>query len=86
MGRPVYAPESYLIWSDANSTSAFIWASYPVDGDHTRLVSRIRWSHDRAQPRQLAFDSFTDVTDHLAVRKLLQAEGRSAWRGGGAPR
>ncbi len=66
------SPDSYFIWSDAASTSAYTWALYPIDGGHTRLVSRIRWSHHWSQPRQLALESFTDLTDHPAVRKILQ--------------
>jgi hypothetical protein len=45
---------------------------YPIDADHTRLVSRIRWSHSWNKPGQLAFDLFTEFTDHLAIRKILQ--------------
>ncbi len=66
------SPERYFIWSDKTSDNAFTWALYPIDADHTRLVSRIRWSHHWSQPSQIALDSFTDFTDHLAVRKILQ--------------
>ena len=50
----------------------FTWALYPLDASHTRLVSRIRWTHHWAQPDLLAFDMFTEFSDHLAVRKVLQ--------------
>jgi hypothetical protein len=43
-----------------------------VDESHTRLVSRICWSHHWTQPGVLALDLFTEFTDHLAVRKILQ--------------
>lgn len=70
----VYAmvPESYFIWSDEKSESGFTWALYPIDAHHTRLVSRIRWSHHWSQPGLIAPDLFTEFTDHLAVRKILQ--------------
>ncbi len=81
--------EKYLIWSGLaeNEPGGFTWALYPIDGENTRLVSRIRWSyHPVTQPGALALDLFTEFTDHLAVRKVLQGvQGRveghpeSAW-------
>lgn len=76
-------PDEYLIWAGTaeENPGGFTWALYPVDAGHTRLVSRIRWRHHWSQPGLLALDVFTDLTDHLAVRKVLQgvkdrAEGR----------
>lgn len=66
-------PNQYLIWSGTTGWGGFTWALYPLDKDHTRLVSRIRWSyHSWAQPGALFLDVFTELTDHLAVRKILQ--------------
>jgi hypothetical protein len=64
-------PESYFIWSSKASDCAFTWALYPIDEHHTRLVSRIRWSHHWTQPDILGFDLFTEFTDYLAIRKIL---------------
>jgi hypothetical protein len=67
-------PDRYLIWAGetGGSYGVFNWSLYPVDGSHTRLVSRIRWSHHWAQPGVLALDLFSEFTDHIAVRKILQ--------------
>jgi hypothetical protein len=65
-------PFDYIIWTSDDAYGGFSWALYPVDETQTRLVSRIRWSHRWAQPGQLALDVFTEFTDHLAVRKVLQ--------------
>ncbi len=65
-------PEDYFIWSSKASDCAFTWALYPIDENHTRLVSRIRWSHHWSQPSLLGFDLFTEFTDYLAIRKVLQ--------------
>ena len=66
-------PNRYLIWSGKDGVGGFTWALYPLDADHTRLVSRIRWTHHWAQPGLFAFDLFTEFSDHLAVRKVLQS-------------
>lgn len=76
-------PPSSLVWSGKSGAypGAFTWALYPVDASHTRLVSRIQWSHHWTQPLVLVMDLFTEFTDYLAVRKILlgvkdRAEGR----------
>jgi len=65
-------PEDYFIWSGEAGNDGFTWALYPIDANHTRLVSRIRWSHHWSQPDLIALDLFTEFTDHLAIRKILQ--------------
>jgi hypothetical protein len=65
-------PNRYLVWSGKDGKGGFTWALYPLDASHTRLVSRIRWTHHWAQPSLLAFDLFTEFSDHIAVRKVLQ--------------
>lgn len=65
-------PDQYLIWTGQNGEGGFAWALYPIDENHTRLISRIRWSHHWAPPGVLLLDLFTEFTDHLAVRKILQ--------------
>lgn len=65
-------PNRYLIWTGENGSGDFAWALYPVDADGTRLISRIRWSHHWTEAGPLSMDLFTEFTDHLAVRKILQ--------------
>lgn len=64
-------PDRYLIWTGANGQGSFLWALYPLDEGHTRLVSRIRWSFNWSEPKLLALDMFTEFTDYLAVREIL---------------
>jgi hypothetical protein len=79
---PDMEANQYLVWADEAipPSSAFTWALYPIDEDHTRLVSRIRFRHHWGEPL-LAIDLFTDFSDHVAVRKVLlgvkdRVEGR----------
>jgi hypothetical protein len=68
-------PNQYLIWAGETGPKpgGFTWALYPLDGKQTRLVSRIRWTHHAlTQPGLFALDMFTEFSDHLAVRKILQ--------------
>jgi hypothetical protein len=67
-------PNEYLIWYGltGGTYGAFTWALYPIDSAHTRLVSRIRWSYHWTQPGILALDLFSEFSDHIAVREILQ--------------
>ncbi len=67
-------PNNYLVWSESkgDAPGAFTWALYPIDESHTRLVSRIGWNFHWSEPKLLLLDFFTEFTDHLAVREILQ--------------
>jgi hypothetical protein len=65
-------PNRYIIWKGDPAYGGFIWALYPLDSTHTRLVSRARLSYSWNKPTQLFFDLLTEFTDPLAVRKILQ--------------
>ena len=62
----------YLIWQSETEPhdGAFTWALYPIDQNHTRLVSRIRLRYHWTTPG-LALDLFTEFADHVAVPKIL---------------
>lgn len=69
-------PDRYLVWQSevVPHDGAFTWALYPVDDNHTRLVSRIRL-HYHWTSRALALDLFTEFADHVAVPKILTGIG-----------
>jgi hypothetical protein len=75
-------PDSYLIWrgGPAPSNGSFVWALFPIDESHTRLISRIRLRYHWTDSR-LLLDIFTEFADHVAVPKILlgvkaRVEGR----------
>lgn len=66
--------DSYLIWQGkvaVPSDGSFVWALYPIDRSHTRLVSRIRLHYHWMEPRLLLLDIFTEFGDHVAVPRIL---------------
>lgn len=67
-------PNRYLIWTGEVGQGGYIytWALYPIDENHTRLVSRARFSYAWSKPSQLAFDLFTEFAEHRAIPKILQ--------------
>lgn len=65
-------PNQHLVWSGGKGWGGITWALYAIDENHTRLISRVRFSHSLTEPSQFLFDLFTEFSDHLAVRKILQ--------------
>lgn len=45
-------PNQYLIWRGGDVYGGFMWALYPLDNNHTRLVSRARLSYSWNKPTQ----------------------------------
>jgi hypothetical protein len=79
-------PGRYLIWQgDVDPPDgAFTWALYPIDQNHTRLISRIRLRYHWTGSA-LLLDLFTEFADHVAVPKILEGiknrvEGRTPAR------
>ncbi len=75
--------DRYLIWRGRTNPSdgSIVWALYPMDAGHTRLVSRIRL-HYRWTQTALVLDLFTEFADPVAVPKILhgvkdRVEGRA---------
>jgi hypothetical protein len=78
-------PWRYLIWqgSSVPSDGSFVWALYPIDESHTRLVNRARLHYHWNAWSLLAFDLFTEFGDPVAVPRILlgikgRVEGRPA--------
>jgi len=76
------APGRSLVWEGVQSPpdGVYIWALQPLDAEHTRLISRIRWRYVPGA-EGTALGVFTEFTDHVAVREILRgvrdrAEGR----------
>jgi hypothetical protein len=65
-------PSQFLIWQSEAlpHDGAFTWALYPLDENHTRLVSRIRLRYHWGS-LALPLDLFTEFADHVAVPKIL---------------
>ncbi len=62
-----------LVWRgrDVSPSGVFIWSLAPLDGQHTRLISRIRWRY-LSDPMGRALGVFTEFADHVAVRAILK--------------
>lgn len=73
-------PGSYIVWrgnASIPSDGSIVWALYPVDATHTRLVNRVRLHYHWTDMGLLSLDLFTEFADPVAVpRILLGVKGR----------
>ena len=79
----VVQPNSCIVWRswEEPAFGVFIWQLVPIDSNHTRLISRIRWNY-LPDAWGKALGVFTEFSDHTAVRKILEGvrdrvEGRA---------
>jgi hypothetical protein len=65
-------PNRCLVWraGDTPPSGVFIWQLVPIDGTHTRLISRIRWRYLNDW-RGRSLGVFTEFADHVAIRAIL---------------
>jgi len=65
-------PNRRLVWRahDVPPSGVFIWQLVPVDGNSTRLISRIRWRY-LSDWLGFSLGIFTEFADHVAVRAIL---------------
>ena len=63
----------FVVWRSTQvpCDGVFIWELIPLDRNHTRLISRIRWNFVK-DPQGYALGVFTEFADHVAVRKILE--------------
>lgn len=66
-------PSRFLLLAgcDDSSLATMAWILEPLDENHTRLIHRIRMVYPLSKPEVLPAMLFSDIADHLAVRKLL---------------
>lgn len=66
-------PNRFLVWRGHGPSpgGVFIWQLVPLDGSHTRLISRIRWRYLK-DPLGFSLGLFTEFSDHVAVRAILR--------------
>ncbi len=65
---------SVMVWRsrDVPCDGVFIWQLVPLDAQRTRLISRIRWNYGAPGLWLKTLNLFTEFSDHVAVRKILE--------------
>jgi len=65
-------PNRYLVWESESGHDSYVWALYPVDASHTRLVWRIHNApYNWTSPSIVIPQLFSDGVDLIAVRQNM---------------
>ncbi len=80
-------PNRYLLWESESGRDSYVWALYPVDANHTRLVWRIHNApYNWTSPSIVIPQLFSDLADGIAVRQnMLGIKARAEGAGPPAP-
>jgi hypothetical protein len=60
----------WMLWGDKENYSTWCWGLYPIDSDHTRLVTRVRLHYRWLSPT-IIFSLLLDIGDIVMMRKCM---------------
>jgi hypothetical protein len=66
-----------MVWQD-QSGGSWVWGLYPIDQNHTRLVSRLRIKYPWRSPFLLVTLPLMELGDPIMMRKELMGIKRRA--------
>lgn len=70
-------PNRWMLWWDKKGKVTWYWGLYPLDEDHTRLITRVRMRYDWLSP-SILFNLVLDVGDIVMMRKCMLGIRRRA--------
>ena len=65
-----FAELKWMLWGDKENYSTWYWGLYPIDADHTRLVTRVRLHYRWLSPT-IIFSLLLDIGDIVMMRKCM---------------
>jgi hypothetical protein len=74
-----FVPNLWMLWGDKAGGMTWIWGLYPVDENHTRLITRVRLKYHWFSP-SIIFELLIEFTDIIMMRKCLLGIKRRAER------
>ena len=60
----------WMLWGDKENYSTWCWGIYPIDSDHSRLVTRVRLHYRWLSPT-IIFSLLLDIGDIVMMRKCM---------------
>lgn len=77
-----FEPNRWMLWGDEEGVTTWAWGLYPIDENHTRLVTRLHMNYNWGSP-MILFDLAIDFGDFVMMRECMQgikarAEGQPA--------
>ena len=63
-------PGQWMLWWDKQGQSSWLWSLNAVDGEHTRLITRVRLHYTWLSP-SILFSLLVEFTDIVMMRKCM---------------
>ena len=70
-------PQQWMLWWDKNGGTSWLWVLDPIDGEHTRLITRVRMRYSLRFP-DILFNMLVEFTDIIMMRKCMLGIRRRA--------
>lgn len=65
-----FETNQWILWTDPDNLTSWYWGLYPIDSDHTRLITRVRIHYKWLSPT-LIFNLLLDAGDIVMMRKCM---------------
>jgi hypothetical protein len=76
-----FEPNRWVLWSEPNQLTTWIWSLEPIRGGQTRLITRVRSRSSWHHPATAVWLLVVEVTDFPMMRKCLLGIKRRAEAG-----
>ena len=73
-----FEPNRWMLWGDKPGDTTWFWGLEPLEGRHTRLITRVRMHYRWTSPMVVLFDLLVEFTDITTMRKCLLGIKRRA--------
>lgn len=73
-----FEPNQWVLWSEPNQVTTWVWSLEPTPSGHTRLITRIRSRSSWRHPTTAIWLLLVEVTDFPMMRKCLLGIKRRA--------
>lgn len=73
-----FEPDRWMLWGDKAGDTTWYGGREPIDGRHTRLITRVRMRYRWTSPMVVLFDLLVEFTDIAMMRKCLLGIKRRA--------
>nr|MBA3872962.1 hypothetical protein [Anaerolineae bacterium] len=74
-----FLPDQWMLWGNKTDDMTWVWGLYPIDENHTRLITRVRLKYHWLSP-SIIFELLVEFTDIIMMRKCMFGIQRRAER------
>ena len=74
-----FVVNEWMLWWNKGGDMTWVWCLYPIDENHTRLITRVHLKYHWLSP-SIVFELLVEFTDLIMMRKCMLGIQRRAER------